>query len=423
MSGGQGPAPTARGLLIVATVDNMIRDFLLPFARHYRSLGWRVDALAARDDTYDECAADFDHVWDIDWSRSLGGLRGGRTQLRRVRSVVADGRYDIVHVHTPIAALITRFALRRRIGARRPCVIYTAHGFHFSLDRLTAISAAFLAAEKIAGRWTNELVVINRADHAAATRWGIVEPPHLHLMPGIGLDTERFRQEDVARADITAVRTELGLGLDAPLFLMIAEFTANKRHDDAIRALARLRRPDAHLAIAGRAGPALAATRRLIEELDLTERVHIIGFRHDIKTLLRASVATVLVSAREGLPLSVMESLAVGTPVIGTNIRGVEDLLADGGGVLVDVGDVPAIARAMAWMIDHPAEARACGEFGRRQIAKYDIRHIIALHDALYASCVVGQLRVAGPHVHTRPRAETALACGEGSDQRCTSSA
>ncbi len=378
--------PGQPSLLIVATVDNFLRDFLLPFARHYRALGWRVDALAARDETHGECAAAFDHMWDIAWTRDPTRLSGLPKQLRTVREIVARGRYDIVHLHTPIAALVTRLALRRRDPLNGPKLIYTAHGFHFSADRTTPYAAAFLVAEKLAGRWTDELVVINRADQLAAERWRLVSADHLHLMPGIGIDIGRYRADKVTPADIATIRNGLGLSPLDELFLMIAEFTANKRHADAILALQQLRRSDVHLAIAGREGPTLLATRRLVTERGLDRQVHILGFRDDIPALIKASVATVLVSAREGLPRSVMESLSLATPVIGTDIRGVSDLLSDNGGLLVKVGDVNAIAHAMAWILNHPQQAKTHGNRGSTTLASYDLRHIIALHDDLYAN-------------------------------------
>lgn len=374
------------GLLIVATVDNFLRDFLLPFARHYRELGWRVDALAARDETFSECAPAFDRIWDIDWARDPRRLLRLPGQLRRVREIVTQHGYDIVHVHTPIAALVTRMALRRRQPDDTPRVIYTAHGFHFSDSRMTLAGGAFLGAERLAGRWTDELIVLNDADQRAAARWRLVAPERVHLMPGIGLEIGNYRADQVRGADVDRVRRELSLASGDALFLMIAEFTTNKRHQDAILALRRLGRPDVHLAIAGRDGPALEPTMQLIADQGVGEHVHVLGFRNDIPALIRASVATLLVSAREGLPRGVMESLSLGTPVIGTQIRGVSDLLRDGGGLLVKVGDVREIARAMAWVLDHPEQARAHGELGQSTVARYDLDHILALHDDLYAN-------------------------------------
>ncbi len=165
---------------------------------------------------------------------------------------------------------------------------------------------------------------------------------------------------------------------------MIAEFTANKRHADAVRAFAGVGSSDVHLAIAGRDGPTLAATRRLVSRLGLAARVHFLGFRRDVPVLLRAATATLLPSAREGLPRSVLESLSMATPVVGTRIRGVTDLLAEGGGFLVEVGDVAGATRALRRLLDDPEEARAAGERGRRRINDYDVHRVIAMHDALY---------------------------------------
>jgi glycosyltransferase involved in cell wall biosynthesis len=118
----------------------------------------------------------------------------------------------------------------------------------------------------------------------------------------------------------------------------------------------------------------------------VSSQVHFLGFRNDIPILARASVAVLLPSQQEGLPCSVMEALSLGTPVIGSRIRGVEDLLASGGGLQVEVGNIDALAAAMRQVIDSPQEAAAMGRKGRAAMADYDVRHIIQLHEQLYAS-------------------------------------
>ncbi len=371
-------------LLVVTTVYNMIRDFLLPFAVHYRERGWQVDALAQSDPTYGECAAAFDNAWTIEWSRNPLELRNPFEHVRALRAIVERERYDIVHFHTPIAGFVGRAALRRTRARGGPVVIYTAHGFHFHPDRSRVGNAPFAAAEKIAARWTDYLVVINDADEQAARRYGLVAHDRLVRMPGIGIDTERFQPERVLPHDVARIRDELGLGPEARLVLVVAEFTLNKRHADAVRAFARVTGVDAHLALAGRKGPALEATQRLVAELGLGGRVHFLGFRTDITALIRAATVTVLLSAREGLPLSVLESLSLATPVVGTRIRGISDLLAGGGGSLVAVGDVAGAARALQALLDDPERARALGAQGRAGVLRYDVRHVIALHDELY---------------------------------------
>jgi glycosyltransferase involved in cell wall biosynthesis len=374
-------------LLIVTTVNNMMRDFLLPFARHYRALGWTVHGLAHRDDTFVACAAAFDRLWEIGWSRNPWDVKNLLNNVQYLRRIVHREAYDLVHVHTPIAAFVTRFALRDMRASGEFRLIYTAHGFHFHKGAPALQNAAFLAIEKLAGRWTDYLVVINHEDEAAARHYRIVSPDRVRYMPGIGLDTEQYSRQIVSEGAIAQVRQQLGLSPADRLFLMIAEFTPNKRHGDAIRALAQLRRPDIHLALAGE-GEQMEPVRHLVNQLGVAGQVHFLGYRNDVPALIRASLATVLVSGREGLPRSVMESLCLETTVIGTDIRGINDLVTPDCGWLISVGDVTALADAMTEALQRPEDTRARGIRGRSKMAAYDLRNIIGLHNALYAEAL-----------------------------------
>jgi glycosyltransferase involved in cell wall biosynthesis len=202
-------------------------------------------------------------------------------------------------------------------------------------------------------------------------------------MPGIGVDTEYYGRDAVAEAEVAAVRQELGLSPGDTLLLVIAEMIPRKRHADVFRAFARLGRPGTFLALAGN-GPQEGPLRLLAASLGIGDRVRFLGVRRDVPALVLASAATVLASAQEGLPRSIMESLSLGVPVIGSRIRGVADLLDGGCGLLVPCRDVAGLAGAMAHILDHPEEARAMGRRGRERMAAYELRHILKLHEALY---------------------------------------
>ncbi|MCC6417364.1 MAG: glycosyltransferase family 4 protein [Gemmataceae bacterium] len=369
-------------LLMVTTVPETLRAFLLPFADHFRQQGYRLDALARGVSQDADCVRAFDHVWDVDWTRnplSPGNLRAAR----QVREIVARAGYDLVHVHTPVAAFGTRFALRglRRTG--RPRVLYTAHGFHFYQGGPRVRCAVFRTLERVAAQWTDYLIVINREDEEAARRYRLAAPGRLRYMPGIGVDTTRYGSASVPESAVAHRREELGLSPSDALLLMVAEFIPRKRHRDVLQAFARLNRRDGVLALAG-TGPLLEKMKGLASVLGIADRVRFLGFRRDIPALARAAAALLLPSEQEGLPRSVMEAMAMGVPVIGSRIRGMTDLLEDGCGLLVPVGDVAGLAQAMTRILDHPQEARAMGERARRRAADYDLRHIIALHETLY---------------------------------------
>ncbi len=302
---------------------------------------------------------------------------------QEVRSAVAAGGYDVVHVHTPVAAFVVRYALRN-MRTNRPKVIYTAHGFHFHPSGKFIPNLLFRTLEKAAGSWTDYLVVINRTDERQAQLHRIVPAARVVYMPGIGVDTRRFSKESVSVTQIDDVKRELGLQPDGTLFVMVAEFTANKRHCDALRALGLLKRSDCHLAFAG-VGARQGEVKALAELLGIGSRVHFLGFRRDVPALMRAANAVLLTSHREGLPLCIMEAMSLEVPVIATNIRGSSDLLGGGCGYLVPTSNPGAIAAAMEDIITNPSKARQMSVAARLRIADYDIETIEANHEQLYA--------------------------------------
>jgi len=362
-----------------------LKAFLFPFADHFRRLGWRVDAMANGIVGEAECLSHFDAVWDVQWSRNPLDPSNFRYAPSTVRGITRKVKYDIVHVHTPVAGLVCRYALRHHDS---PVKICTAHGFHFHEQGQKAKNALFLALERCAGRWTDMLVVINRSDEAAAKKYRLVPPSRLVYMPGIGVDTQgKYHVGAVAPQDVFAFRRSIGAEAHHPVVLMLAEFIPRKRHIDALHAWKRLDWPNAHLVFAG-SGPTESAMRELTGRLGLQAQVHFLGMRSDVPTLVRAAQAVLLCSDQEGLPRSIMESLSLGTPAIGSDIRGTRELLSDGAGYLYPVRDVEALARVLRQTLTDPIEARTRATKGQMQMAAYDLSHIIGQHEDLYATAL-----------------------------------
>lgn len=375
-------------LLMVTTVPATIEAFLLPFARHFAGQGWHVDAMSAGDPAeWGAWRTIFADCYQVKWSRDPYKLHQLIEPPRRIREIVAAERYDIVHVHTPVAAFVTRFALRdfRRVG--RPAVIYTAHGFHFYNGGQPLRNALFRNAEVTAGRWLDYLVVINREDEAAAQQYTIVAPERIRYMPGIGVDLSYYGPDGVPASAVATVRAELGLPGDARVLLMVGEFIPRKRQSDLLHAFARLGRPSAHLLFAGD-GPMLEEMQQMAASLGIAAQTHFLGRRKDIPALMKLAEFTVLPSAQEGLPRCVLESLSMATMVIGSDIRGTRDLLSEVGGILYPVGDIDQLAGMLAWALDNPDDAARLGQRGREVMAHYDVQSIIARHEALYGEAL-----------------------------------
>ena len=374
----------AKRLLIAATIAPTVAGFLLPFADHFRQLGWRVDAAASGITNNDRARDAFDNVFDLDWTRSPTDLANYTKASSALRELVAREGYDLVHLHTPIASFAGRFGLRKLRRRGRVAVVYTAHGFHFHEHGSPLRNRVFRSAEKLAGRWTDHLVTINQYDYEQASRSRFVAADDLSLIPGIGIDTAEWDPARISAEETGRVRTELGISQDEQLILLIASHEPEKHHDLALRAFARVRGETAHLAFAGE-GPLMEQNRQLANELGVGKRVHFLGNRNDIPALIRASAMTLSTSRREGMSRSVMESLSLAVPAVGSRIRGVHDLIGeDECGIAVEVGDVAGFANAMQRLCDSADLREQMGAAGRRRIAAYDLATVLDAYAAVY---------------------------------------
>lgn len=375
--------PKPPKLLMIATVAVTLRGFLLPIAEYFQQQGWQVDAIASDVEQDEVCCQVFDQVWNMSWSRNPIDPRNLMRVPNLLRTLIQQQEYEIVHVHTPVAAFVTRFALRNVSPSEKPTLIYTAHGFHFYAGGHPVRNTLFLMLEKLAGQWTDELVVINQEDYSSALTHQLLPAAQIHHMPGIGVDLSYYCADRISLEVVQALRYFIQVQEQDCLFLTIAELIPRKHVADLLQALAQTQRPTIHLAIAG-TGPLLSELQEMAQQLNLTQQVHFLGYRTDIPAWICAAQALLLVSEQEGLPRSVMEALALAVPVIGTDIRGTRDLLAGGGGILVPVGDLTAIARAMTWIADHPKDARQMGTQGQEQVQPYRLEAILEHHRQLY---------------------------------------
>ncbi|GHS93038.1 glycosyl transferase family 1 [Synergistales bacterium] len=377
-------------LLIVTTVAATLRAFLLPYARHFRQQGWTVDAMSNGASGCPECVKSFDECYDIPFSRNPLNIQNykipgtGERVGAKIREVVQAGGYDIVHVHTPVAAFLTRFALRKE--EKRPKIVYTAHGFHFHKAKGVSVykNVLYAGLERIARDWTDHTIVINQEDYDMGIACKVAYRENISLFPGIGLDFSRYSRENVDVSKVRELHEELGLGKGDELFLMVGEFNLGKRHKDAIQALAGTGRANFHLALAG-TGPLELRMKQLAIELGVGSRTHFLGVRDDVSLLMLSSRATVLPSEREGLSRSVMESICLGIPVLGSDTRGIRDIITSPiRGALFPVGNSAALAAAMILAVDDARQERPEPDEAWR------IENLIDLHEKLYKKLLIG---------------------------------
>ena len=245
--------------------------------------------------------------------------------IKEIRKIVQENNYDIVHCHTPIAAMCTRFACKslRKEGVK---VIYTAHGFHFCKGVPLKNWLLFYPVEWICAHWTDVLITINEEDYSLAQK-------HMHAqtvkyVPGVGIDLEKFSPRVMSKEEKTNKRNELGLHEEEKLALSVGELSYDKNHILMLEALRKESGLNYKYAICGE-GTSREKYEKFIKENDLQDKVMLLGHRNDISELLRIADLFVFPSTFEGLPVALMEAIASKVMVVCSASRGNTDLVKD----------------------------------------------------------------------------------------------
>lgn len=330
-------------ILITATVMSHVAQFHKPLAKVLHRHGCMVE-VAARDNLAEKNGLNLDwadKIYDVPFERSPLS-RSNLKAYKRLKQIISEGAYDIIHCNTPMGGIVTRLAARGS-GAH---VIYTAHGFHFYRGASRKAWMIYYPIEKLFCRLTSTLITINREDRDLAKRRFRVDTEYIH---GVGVDASRYTPE---QAD-GALRRELGV-TDRRVILNIGELLPNKGQRFAIAAMAEVRKrhPDALLVIAGN-GPECAALEAQVGELGLGDSVRFLGYCTCLEKWQRAAEMLVACSRREGLPLNVVETMLSGNPAVVSDNRGHRELVDDGvTGFIVPHGDSVAIADRICRLLD-----------------------------------------------------------------------
>jgi glycosyltransferase involved in cell wall biosynthesis len=301
--------------------------------------------------------------------------------LRAYRALVAlfrSERFDLVHVHTPVASLIGRFAAWR-CGV--PRIVYTAHGFYFHERMAWPKRLAFMALEWLAGRVTDVLFTQAEEDAATARRVSLIRGTTIQAI-GNGVDPRVFHPSADAN-ERRRLRAEIGAADEAVVIVMIGRLVAEKGYPELFRAM---RDVHAELWVVGErlASDHASAIDGAIAEVEgdatLERRVRFLGYRRDVPALLRAADIFTLPSHREGMPRSIIEAMMTGLPVVATDIRGSrEEVVPEKTGMLVSVGDAAALAAALNRLAGDAALRARWGRAGReRALALYDEAKVVA---------------------------------------------
>ena len=304
----------------------------------------------------------------------LHGARGAGW-VTRLRRLVRERGIDLVHDHSPYAAIGTRLGLPRS----GPRLVYTEHSVWEFYHRATY--------------WGN-LLTYSRCDHVFAVsdhvRASIRYPKLFRFlsMPPVetlyhGLDpaaVARWQSSD-------GVREEFGIPADVPLVGTVGNFRVGKGHAILLEAAVRVREaiPEVRFLLVGH-GPLESQMRLRARELDLDGTVVFAGARDDAPRVTGAFDLFALPSLSEGLAIALIEAMALGRPAVVTGVGGLTEVVDDGQqGVVVNAGDPDALADAIVALLRDDDLRRELGEAARLRAADFDIRKSVNRHEEVYA--------------------------------------
>ncbi len=320
---------------------------------------------------------------------SLGREIGAQDLIAfaRLYRLVRKMRPHIVHTHTAKAGALGRLAARL---AGVPVVIHTYHGHIFQGYFPSLKTRLFLNTERWLARGTDRLLTVSEAVRQDLLRRGIGSPERLSVVP-LGLDLDPLIQCEMVRGQL---RAELGVG-DVPLVGIIARLVPIKRHEDFLAAatVVASRIPNCRFLVVGD-GELRGRLEARSRELGLGGRVHFLGWRGDLPRIYADLDLVALSSANEGLPVSLIEAMAAGRPVVATRVGGVPDLVEHGvTGLLVSPEDPAALAEATMALLTDPERRRAMGEAGRKRVhPAFSAERLVEDIDRLYTELLAVKL-------------------------------
>ena len=363
-------------LFVATVVKTHIMEFHIPYLKMFKEKGWET-AVAARNDyeNPDDCAIPYcDTYYDIPFARSP--IKPSNiVSYKQLKKIIDEGKYDIVHCHTPVGAMVARLAAikARKHGTR---VIYTAHGFHFFKGAPLLNWLIYFPVEWVCSFMTDTLITINQEDYAFAKKH--MHAKQIEYVPGVGIDLNKFNTEP---CDCSDLQEKVGCGKGELLLLSVGELTPNKNHETVIRALSAMKRKDIHYVIAGQ-GERMEQYKQLIENLRMQDNVHLLGYCNECDRWYKAADAFIFPSFREGLSVSLMEAMASGLPCIVSRIRGNTDLIDENGGIYIEPASMNSIIYALNKILTR--DLKQMGAYNCRKIVKFGINKVSMLMEKIY---------------------------------------
>lgn len=270
--------------------------------------------------------------------------------LRELINLIKKIKPDLITTHSSKAGISGRLAARLT-GVP---AVFTAHGWAFTEGVARPKKKLYVWAEQIAARWAKKIICVSEYDRQLALRLGVGHPAQLiAIHNGIPLTTAKYFAQPGSCKPVRLI--------------MVARFSPPKDHKLLLETLSRLKRNAWETLFIGD-GPHLNRSKEYAQKLGLTEKVKFLGSRPDVTAFLAKAHIFVLTSNWEGFPLTILEAMRAGLPVVASQVGGVKEAVVDEQtGFLVPRGNAEVLKERLQILIDNPDLRTQMGQRGQER--------------------------------------------------------
>ena len=313
-------------LLFVSNISNNVGSFVVASIAAAKKCGFEFYYAANWDGATKEQIAEDEKKYGIkivhiDLDRSPYSTKNIKAYKQLV-DLIKKEKIDYIHCNTPVGGVLGRLAGEK---CKVKKIVYEAHGFHFYEGAPKKNWMIYYPVEKWLAKKTDAIITINNEDFERAKTFKLKNNGQVYYVPGVGMDLSQYNVPDRVRE---IKRNELNLKDTDFALISMGDLIDRKNYKIAIEVVAKLNNPNIHYFICGE-GPEEVNLKKLAENLGVDKQVHFLGFRNDIKELLKASDTFLFTSKQEGLARSLMEAMASKIPCVVSKIRGNTELIVN----------------------------------------------------------------------------------------------
>ena len=367
--------------LLVTSTELMMVQFLVPHIKYLSQNGFKIDIACSNvggriEEVHATLAPYTNKIFELNLQRSPLSPKNF-TGYKQLRKIFKENNYEIVWTNEPVMGVATRLAARnaRQAGTK---VLYMAHGFHFFKGAPFVNWMIYYPIERFMARYADVITCVNTEDFNRAKKFGVKQVKYIH---GIGINTERLTPKDGRR---TSIKQELGLSEDDFVVLSVGELNRNKNQKTILKAIAELSNPKIHYILCGK-GYEEPHLKELVQTLGITKNVHFLGYRRDVVDICADADLYAMPSYREGLPVSSLEAMYCGLPLVTSDIRGLVDVNHPGrNGLLCSPSDHHGFAENIGKLYENPSLRHKMAAANRSDILPFTISNTLTeVHNLL----------------------------------------